>query len=421
MKKGSPSGKRRKSFWRRHRIFTVVFGVLALAVLALVIYLTVIAIQNKLHQDKLAPFYDTTGLQTEGALGELMRYEPLGVTVAGGQGYRVLYRTQKADGTNTFSSGMVFVPETSAESRPVLAWAHGTMGFGAQCAPTRTEDPADLSWLSDALAQGWIVTATDYAGFGTPGVQEYLVGDSEAHDVINSVRAARNLKEAKASNQYAVYGHSQGGNSALFTASLSSTYAPELDLQATVASAPAAELPELLNEQYNTAADWAIGPLVAISWPATNPNLKADQVLTSLGQKTYQKIANQCIQRSALGGLVRNALGQKFFAHNPMDIPEWGAMAAEQSAPYLDPNQPLLVVESQEDKVVLPNTTALYIQEACQAGSNLDSLWIAKGGHIQIPELTYQQVIPWIKDRMSGQPNTSACGETLPVAPAQPS
>lgn len=421
MKNGSLSKKRQKSFWRRHRVLTAICLVMVGLLISLIVIITVICLQTKHRQDTLAPFYDTTGLQTQGAMGEIMRQEPLGVTVPGGEGYRVLYRTQKADGSNTFSSGMVFIPNSTAESRPVLAWAHGTMGFGAQCAPTRTKNPADMSWLGDALSQGWVVTATDYAGFGTPGTQEYLVGASEAHDVINSVRAARNLKEAKAGNQYAVWGHSQGGNSALFTANMSPSYAPELDLQATVASAPAAELPELLNEQYNTAADWAIGPLVAISWPAVNPNLQADQILTSLGQKTYKKIANQCIEVSALGGVVRNALGQKFFTQNPIDVPEWGVMAAQQSAPYLNKEQPVLVVESEEDKVVLPNTTALYIQEACKAGSNLDSLWIAKGNHMQIPKLTYQQVIPWIKDRMGGQPNPSACGETLPVTPAQAS
>lgn len=420
MAHSSLAKKRQKSFWRRHRIFTTLCLIALGLVAALVIYIVVLSIQNNQRQNKLAPFYNTTGLQTQGPMGEIMRYEPLGVTVAGGQGYRILYRTQQADGNPTFSSGMVFVPENSAESRPVLAWAHGTMGFGEQCAPTRTKNPASMPWLTDALNQGWIVTATDYAGFGTPGTQEYLVGASEAYDVINSVRAVRNLNEAKANNQYAVYGHSQGGNSALFTASLTGTYAPELDLQATVASAPAAELPTLLNEQYGSAIDWAIGPLVAVSWPAVNPNLHAADILSQLGQKSYQKIANQCIQRSALGGIVRNALGQKFFSTNPMNQPAWAAMATLQSAPYLNANQPLLVVESEQDKVVLPNTTALYIQQACQAGSNLDSLWIAKGGHIQIPKLTYQQVIPWIKAQFAGQPNQSACGETQPVAPAQP-
>jgi len=37
----------------------------------------------------------------------VVRQEPLGVKVAGGSGVRVLYRTQRADGSYTFSSGMV--------------------------------------------------------------------------------------------------------------------------------------------------------------------------------------------------------------------------------------------------------------------------------------------------------------------------
>ena len=185
-----------------------------------------------------------------------------------------------------------------------------------------------------------------------------------------------------------------------------------------MASAPAAELVPLLNQQYDSAAAWVIGPIVASTWPAFNSTLNIDDILSGLGQKTYQKIGKQCIQQSAIGGLLRTALKQKFFATNPINNPDWKAMAANQSAPDLNADQPLLVVESKQDKVVLPNTTALYIQQACAAGSNLQSLWIDKGGHQEIPKLTYPQVIPWIKDRFANLPNPSSCGEPPAVTPA---
>lgn len=421
MNKGSLSKKRsrgHKSFWRRHRLIAAVF-VLIIGLLAfLVISGVVTDWQTSRRQAKLAPFYDTTGLPAEGPLGEVVRWENLGVEVVGGIGYRVLYRTETASGQKTFSSGMVFVPYNPAQDRPVLAWAHGTLGLGDKCTPSRTEDPADISWIGDAMSQGWVVAATDYAGQGTPGVQEYLVGAAEAHDVINSVRAARNMQQAAASNNYVVWGHSQGGNSALFTASYSQSYAPELELKGTVASAPAAELVALLDGQYNTATGWVIGSIVTASWPEVNNALNPRDVLTSAGLKSYQKIANQCIQQSAIGGLVRNAFKQQIFSTNPVDVPAWKEMAVAQSAPDLNADQPLLVVESKADKVVLPATTALYIQQACGVGSNVQSLWIDKGGHQDIPKLTYPQVIPWIADRFAELPNKSSCNQPPAVTPA---
>ena len=49
---------------------------------------------------------------------------------------------------------------------------------------------------------GWIVVSTDDVGMGTPGPNLYLVAQAEARDVVNSVRAARNVPEAHAGNRF---------------------------------------------------------------------------------------------------------------------------------------------------------------------------------------------------------------------------
>ena len=418
---GKPKQKTSKHFLGRHKVLK--FGLIGiLAFVVIVAVWTIFAeVTTSMRQSKLQPFYNTAGLPASGPLGQVVRQEPLGVKVAGGSGVRILYRTQKADGSYTFSSGMVFIPNNSnaGTPRPVVAWAHGTLGMGDSCAPSRTPNPvASIAWVSSMLQKGWVVTATDYAGFGTAGVSGYLVGDDEAHDVLNSVRAVRNVIAAQAGTTFTIWGHSQGGNSALFSANEAASYAPELKLVGTVASAPAAELVPLLQEQYGTVADWVIGPLVAVSWPAANSSLHNSDILTTLGINNYKKIANHCIVRATLAGLIRFTFRQKFFSSNPIDNPAWRAMAVQQSAPILKPNQPLMVVESKTDKVVLPNTTALYIQTACNAGANLSSLWLDKAAHQQIPDDSATNVIAWLGARFANQTQFSSCGQPLPIAPA---
>lgn len=415
---------RQRSFLRRHKALKRLSQGLAIVIGIIVILIVVVEVRVALQQHALQPFYNTSNISPNGEPGQLVRSEPLDVKLTNGTAERILYRTQHANGSDTFSSGMVFIPNNTNDGtpRPVVAWAHGTLGLGSQCAPSRTSNPiSSIGWVNDMLAKGWVVTATDYAGFGTAGTQGYLVGGDEAHDVLNSIRAAQQLPIAEAGSRYAIWGHSQGGNSALFTAAESSSYAPELQLIGTVASAPAAELVPLLNEQYGTAADWVIGPLVATAWPAANANLHASAVLTSLGNGSYQRIANQCILPATLAGLIRTALGQKFFSTNLVKVPAWRAMAEQQSAPVLKPSQPLMVVESKTDQVVLPNTTALYIQTACKSGSDLSSLWLDKAAHQQIPAKSASQVIAWIGDRFAGKPVSSSCNQPLPVAPASAS
>ena len=62
-----------------------------------------------------------------------------------------------------------------------------------------------------------MVTASDYQGEGTPGLLPYIAGDSAARNTIDIVRAARNLPAAHASDNYVVWGHSEGGHTAMFT------------------------------------------------------------------------------------------------------------------------------------------------------------------------------------------------------------
>src|SRR5664279_993326 len=102
------SKKKKKHFLERHRHFKhTLIGVLAI-ILVIGGWTIFAEVRLSVQQSKLQPFYNTSGLQAKGPLGQVVRQEPLGVKVTGGKGVRVLYRTQKADGTYTFSSGMIF-------------------------------------------------------------------------------------------------------------------------------------------------------------------------------------------------------------------------------------------------------------------------------------------------------------------------
>ena len=421
MPRKSAGTSARGAFFSRHRHvrnFLIGFLVVVLGLVGLVVYSKVKTVRQ---QDSLRPFYDTAGLSNAGPLGQVVRSQPLGVPVAHGTGLRILYRTQRADGSMTFSSDMVFIPDNNAAGspRPVVAWAHGTVGMGDQCAPSRTANPvAGIPWVASMLARGWVVTATDYAGLGTAGTEGYLVGDDEANDVLNSVRALKFIRSADAGNSFAVWGHSQGGNSALFTAARASSYAPELHLVATVASAPAAELLPLLSETYDSSLAWVIGPEVLTSWPTVYPGLPVGPITTSAGYHNYKRVAGQCITSAAVEGLIRTAIKQRFFKVNPVNDSRWRAVAQEQTAPVLSPSQPLMVAESLNDEVVLPNTTALYIQRACAAGSNLTSLWLTDVGHVQLAPTIAPSVVNWLGDRFAGRPTAPTCNQPLPIAPA---
>jgi pimeloyl-ACP methyl ester carboxylesterase len=372
-------------------------------------------------QAKIADFYvPPSPLPAE--LGTVIRTEPLGVDIPGGTALRILYTSQRPDGTPAASSGMIFIPTGPAPAggRPVVAWAHGTLGMGDACAPSRSDKPLGdtANWLNQMIALGYVVVATDYTGFGTPGPNLYLVGQAEARDVVNSVRAARNIPQAEAGTNWIVWGHSQGGHSALWTGHLAAELAPELTLKAVAAAAPAAELPDIIDAQWQTAVGWAIGPEVVSSWPNYYPDLNPEGFVSATGLRNTERLANECIVSAALEGFVRTDFGQDYFEQKPTDNPSWTTAAKDQTPAPLPASMPVFVAQSIADTVVLAWPNAVLQNEWCAAGSDITMAWLGVVSHQDTAMTVGPEAVAWMDDRFNGRPTTRTCNVPPPVAPA---
>ena len=375
------------------------------------------------RQDALAQFYEPPSPMPQ-ELGTVVSVEPLGVAVQGGTGYRKLYVSQRPDGERAVSGGMLFIPSTPAPvgGRPVVAWAHGTLGMGDACTPSRSMNPLQDTdnWLGEMMNLGWVVVSTDYVGMGTPGPNLYLVAQAEARDVVNSVRAARNVPNAHAGNRFIAWGHSQGGHSSLWTGHLAKTLAPELDLIAVAAAAPAAELNSIIGAQWNTPVGWVIGPEVEQSWPIVYPNLPLEGIVTARGLANSERLANECITVAGLEGLARTELGQNYFVADPLANKAWARAGQDQTPLPLPSDMPVMIAQSTADEVVLAWPNALLQQSWCSAGSTISMLWLGKITHQATAVVAGPAVVAWIADRFAGRPAGRTCDVPPPVhAPAQ--
>lgn len=370
------------------------------------------------RQAALQPFY-TPPAQITGAPGTIIRQEPLGIDVPGATAIRILYVTQRSDGTPAASSGMVFIPTTPAPAagRPVVAWAHGTVGGGVQCAPSRTDAPTQnlQGWLPQMLSLGWIVTATDYVGLGTPGVEAYLVGQDEALDVVNSVRAARSLPDAQAGERWVVWGHSQGGHAAIWTGELARSLAPELQLLGVAAAAPAAQLPEIMQAQWNTPIGWVIGPAVATSWPLVDPALPTAGIISEQGLANTARLQAACVTDAALEAVVREKIGQQYFDVDPSQNAAWLRVTQAQTPTPLPASMPIMLAQGTADDVVLPGPNALLQNLWCAAGSAITTLWMGGISHTAAANVAGPAVVPWINDRFHDIPAGRTCLTAAPV------
>lgn len=140
--------------------------------------------------------------------------------------YRVHYNTVGGAGEATDGSAAIFVPtgggNSCGNSRPVVLYAHGT-------SLQKSYDMADIANNAEArlaaavfAAQGFIVVAPNYTGYGgsSLGYHPYLDRVAQAADMIDALRAARTsftAVGAKDSGKLMVTGYSQGGYVALAT------------------------------------------------------------------------------------------------------------------------------------------------------------------------------------------------------------
>ena len=172
-------------------------------------------------------------------LGTLIKSEKITTQVSGAQAWRIAYISSDVNGKKTMVTGILTAPlgEIPDGGRPVMAWAHGTTGTANTCGPSQVLNPAEPlnqyfaldgnSWtdygipaMQSFIKAGYVIVATDYQGLGGGGKHQYTVSITQAKDVIDSIRAATQLKEAGASSKAIVYGWSQGGGATIAAAGL---------------------------------------------------------------------------------------------------------------------------------------------------------------------------------------------------------
>lgn len=378
------------------------------AALALVLFATAsAACSSKPNTNPYDPsFYDTPSPIPSGPPGQVVRFETMAAPFPDSQAWRVMYTSTSFDGTPIVVSGMVFAPAGPAPSggRPVVSWAHPTTGIVDACAPSRIGDPyGDVQGLQEFLANGWVVTATDYQGLGTDGMHPYLVGSSEARGTIDIVRAARAMSGVGASNRYAVFGHSQGGQAALFVGQMAASYAPDLQLVGVAAAAPAGLLAELFNADKDTAAGAVLGSFAVESW-ATVFGYDVGSVVKSNFQRRVASVSSKCVVGgSKLDdlelGISDLILKGRMWSADPVTTPPWSGQFDLNTAAKVPIPVPVLVTQGTDDKIVRPWSTVQLVQDYLTNGTKITETQMAGVDHMKAGHASVPYVVPFFASR----------------------
>jgi pimeloyl-ACP methyl ester carboxylesterase len=359
-------------------------------------------------------FYQATEHQIAGPLGTLIRQEPM--PFRGGSAYRVLYRSTGLQNKPIAVSGVVVVPPGAPPSggRPIVAWAHPTSGIVPRCAPSLAIFVfQQMQGLREMLDRGYAVVATDYPGLGTPGPHPYLVGESEARAVLDSVRVARTMPELGGSNSFAVWGHSQGGQAALFTGLIAKSYAPELNLVGVAAAAPASDLATLIDDDLGTPGGKNIAAMTLWSW-ARVYNAPIENVVVPAAMPVIDRLAEECLESMFDLWERRNteiSLEHGFLSvSSPTAVEPWRSLLARNSPGTLPLQLPVFLAQGRTDPVIRPQVTQDYMQRLCKAGSKVRLLVLPGVGHGLAAYMSKGEAVDWMADRFAAIPAPNDCG-----------
>ena len=356
---------------------------------------------------ELTPFYDADLDFATKAPGEILKTEPIAAP-EGAAAWRVMYVSRTWDDRLVPVTGIIVAPQgSSARPRPILIWLHGTTGGARVAAPSLAPNPAQnlvqrsesapidygVPYLTDFIAKGYVVVATDYYGLGGPGVHQYIVGSTAARNGLDIARAARKLKDIHASRDLLTFGWSQGGHAALFLAEEQPAYAPEVNHKGIVAIAPGTTAGvHFLNipHVYVLARSYASAYYV----PLTG--------FTDDGRKLIDVAGNVSIT-----GVFRESLKYQ----GPFFVGDWNPAMKAALALNIPVNRqspaPILVVHGTADDVAPPNGTREMLPRALKIGDTIKVSWYPNEGHRSVFAAARLEILAWLDDRLKGKPAPS--------------
>ncbi len=366
-----------------------------------------------------ATFYDLPATLEPGDPGDIIRAREILSAPLGTQAWRVIYHSRDMAGNDIPVAGIVIVPDGPApeEGRTIVSWAHPTTGSAQKCGPSLDSNPFLLiEGMDELLAAGYAVAATDYQGMSVAGASSYLLGVTEGNNVLDAARAARNLEGTGVGSRLLLWGHSQGGQAALFAAQQVRDYAPEFELEAVAVAAPAADLRQLLTDDIVdlsgvTITSYAF-PAFTAAYADRYSQAQMEAILTPEGLAATPKMAALCLlsENKAIHAIAEPLVGH-YVTSDPATTEPWATLLAENSAGSAPIDVPLYVAQGLADTLVLPKVTTSFVQRLCDSGEDVTFQTFSGVTHGFVADVATPDVVGFFVGVERGSHPGGNCGE----------
>jgi predicted amidohydrolase YtcJ/acetyl esterase/lipase len=374
--------------------------------------------------------YDPPVPLPAGNHGNLIWATEISTDVAGAKAWKILYRSTDIHGEECPVSGMVIAPVGKAPTGgfPIVSYAHGTTGVNRGCAPSMVDNPAKdatyyffpdspdridagIPGLTQMIAAGYVVVATDYQGQGTPGFHQYLIGPTAARNTLDAILAVRQLPEAGAGNKAVVTGWSQGGQAAIWSGQIAEYLTDSALLVGVVAMAPVNAREQSIIEAQIIASGKTL-PAMTISetlmaqfaMAGTFPELQLSDVLTPLGIDFIRESSKRQSSKQMGQALVYlQAWKGTATRPDPQNQDKWLKRIEEMTLGNTPSKVPVAVYQGDDDPTIFPAATEAYVKQARVSGIKITYQHYPGVDHLRVPGAAQADFMNWIADRFAGK------------------
>lgn len=372
----------------------------------------------------VSPFYKWAGKLRKP--GEMLRREPVG------EGYfaehaavaeRILYASTDGRFNRGVveASGLLYLPKGDAPRGgwPLIVWGHGTLGIADVCAPSWNKPmPRDGHYVDAWLQAGFAVVAPDYQGLGTRGVHTYLQRKGEGYSVLDAARAALKAYPGVVANKVILTGQSQGSGAVLNATYLQPSYAPDVHLLGTVATALvwSAGAEGRSGQEAAGGADprYAVIRMYGGALRAGSP--APDKLLTPKGQLLREAARHSCSRDMAVIAKQNDVTAANAFTSSAQKV---AAMIVDASVPQRRLPVPLLIATGLADTTIPTPRQFAAVQDMCRRGNRLK--WVKYDGvnHSGTVNYALRDAVPFARDLLANKEFVSNCDSITPPGPIQ--
>lgn len=344
--------------------------------------------------------------------------DPLKAIRAPGTATRIMYRSTSRTGEPIAVTGTVLQPSKrwiGFGQRPLVAFAVGTQGLGDQCAPSRqlaAGSEYEGLFIKGLLARGYSVVVTDYEGLGTEGLHPYMSRQSQAHAVLDSLRAAQRADVGVVPNgPVGISGYSQGGGASAAAAEVAPSYAPELNIMGAVAGAVPADLISVAQQLDGSLYFSFLG--YAMAGLSDSYGIDLDPVLNQRGDQLVDDLAGECTLESVVKHpFVRSSnltVDQRSISQLITDEPFRTMINDQLIGNDRRPQVPVLVTHSLLDDVIPYRTGRNLARRWCDQGARVQLRSGVAPGHVGGLLESFPKSFSYLEARFRGRPATSSC------------